>query len=214
MAYLEKNNNLELLENEYKNLTETKRDTFSKLCNKLLNDNFIYCLKQEDKADYYDLLAMRKVIEAYFSLMDYELICNDTYKIFGLKTNLDRNRYHFKKLETIMIIILRLKYYEKSLEINSNPLIQISFKELFEEINKRGLYNQPPTQTEIKESLKTLKRFKLIEYDYTDLNDDNNIIIYPTLLLVVNINNIDELNQKIDSYKNAKEDIINEIEEN
>ena len=82
MAVVQKNKACEDYSNEYLLLTDTKKNTFARLCNKLLNDNFIYASRQDDYNDYYSVLGMRNLIENFFSMIDYDLVHIDTYKIF------------------------------------------------------------------------------------------------------------------------------------
>ena len=99
----------------YLELSDTKKNNFSRLVNKLMNDNFIYASKIDDKSDYYEILSLKSLIENYLSMMDFELIHIDTYKIFYIQTSLDRNRAKLKKLDTILLLVLRLLYYKGSL---------------------------------------------------------------------------------------------------
>ena len=56
MATIQRNLACEEYAKGYIELTDTRKNTFSRLCNKLLNDNFIYAYKQDDRNDYYEIL--------------------------------------------------------------------------------------------------------------------------------------------------------------
>ena len=142
MARLAKDNICESFYTEYMKLTETKRNTFSILCNKLLNENFIYGQKIEDKSDYYQILEYKELISNYFELMDYSLVYDDNYKIFFIETMFNRNRKNLSKLDTVIIIILRLLYYRGSLSVNQSSNIVIKLRDLIDEINTTGIYKQ------------------------------------------------------------------------
>lgn len=199
---------------EYIKLTDTKKNTFSKLCNKLLNDNFVYGGRQDDRNDYYDILSMKNIIENYFLMMNYDLIHVDTYKFFYIKTNADRNRIRLKKLDTVIILIFRLLYHKSSLNVNSSADISVTINSMILEINQTGIFKSQPSMTEYMDSLRLLKRYKLIDFNFKDIKDDNNIIIiYPTILYIVKIDNIDMLNDKLKTYIATKGDNENEINE-
>ncbi|UKI50133.1 MAG: hypothetical protein L6U99_01315 [Clostridium sp.] len=58
-----------------------------------------------------------------------------------------------------------------------------------------------------------LKRYKLIDFSFNDFKEDNVIVIYPTILYVVKIDNIDMLNEKLKSYNALKGDDEDETQE-
>ena len=82
------------------------------------------------------------------------------------------------------------------------------------EINQTSIFENQITKTEYKNALTLLKRYKLINFSFTDFEkEDSVIVIYPTILFVAKIDNIDMLNQKIKTYIAIKEGDTNEIDE-
>lgn len=214
MAVVQKNKAAEEYANEYLLLTDTKKNTFARLCNKLLNDNFIYASRQDDYNDYYSILGMRSLIENFFSMIDYDLVHIDTYKIFYIQTNADRNRLKLKKLDTVIVLVLRLLYHKGSLDVNSSSDISTTLGKMINEINQTAIFKNQVTKTEYKNALTLLRRYKLIDFSFTDFdNEDGVIVIYPTILYVAKIDNIDMLNQKIKTYISTKESDIDEVDE-
>ena len=214
MAVVQKNKACEDYSNEYLLLTDTKKNTFARLCNKLLNDNFIYASRQDDYNDYYSVLGMRNLIENFFSMIDYDMVHIDTYKIFYIQTNADRNRLKLKKLETVIVLVLRLLYHKGSLDVNSSSDISTTLGKMITEINQTSIFKNQVTKTEYKNALTLLRRYKLIDFSFTDFEkEDSVIVIYPTILYVAKIDNIDMLNQKIKTYMATKESDTDEIDE-
>lgn len=213
MATLQRNLACEEYAKAYSELTDTRKNTFSRLCNKLLKDNFIYAAKQDDKNDYYEILSMKSIIENYFSMIDYDLVHVDTYKIFYIQTNADRNRINLKKLETIIVLVLRLLYHKGCSDINSSIDISTTVGKLITEINQTGIFKVQVSMTDYMNALKLLKRYKLIDFSFNDFKEDNVIVIYPTILYVVKIDNIDMLNEKLKSYNALKGDDEDETQE-
>jgi hypothetical protein len=213
MALVQKNIVCEEYYKDYIALTDTKKKTFSRLCNKLLSDNFIYASKPDDKNDYYEILGMKSVIEKFFFMMDYDLIHVDTYKLFYIQTNADRNRIRLKKIETVILLILRLLYQKGSLDINSSSDITTTLGKLMTEINQTGIFKNQLSNTEYLNTLRLMKRYKIIGFDFNDLKEDNVIYIYPTILYVVKIENINMLNEKIKTYVASRGDEEDDIEE-
>ena len=213
MAIIQRNLTCEEYAKGYIQLTDTKKNTFSKLCNKLLNDNFIYAYREEDRNDYYEILSMKSLIENYFSMMDFDLIHVDTYKLFYIQTNADRNRIRLKKLDTIIVLVLRLLYHKGSLDINSSSDISTTDDKMVMEINQTGIFKTQPSVTDYTESLRLLKRYKLIDFSFKDFKEDNVIVIYPTILYVSKVDSINMLNDKLKTYvavKGAEEDEVEE----
>ena len=214
MAIVQKNKACEDYSKEYISLNDTKKIVFSKLCNKLLNDNFIYASKQEDYSDYYRVLGMHDLIENFFSMIDYDLVHIDTYKIFYIQTNADRNRLKLKKFETVMVLILRLLYHKGSLDVNSSSDISTTLGKIIMEINQTSIFKNQISKTDYKNALTLLRRYKLIDFSNIDFEkEDSVIVIYPTILYVAKVDNIDMLNQKIKTYLTLKESDDNEVSE-
>lgn len=213
MATIQRNLACEEYAKGYIELTDTRKNTFSRLCNKLLNDNFIYAYKQDDRNDYYEILSMKSLIENYFSMIDFDLIHVDTYKLFYIQTNADRNRMKLKKLETVIVLVLRLLYHKGSLNVNSSSDIQTTLGKMIIEINQTGIFKTQISMTDYLEALRLLKRFKLIDFTFKDFKEDNVIIIYPTILYVAKVDTIDMLNDKLKTYVSVKGDDLDEAEE-
>ena len=214
MAVVQKNKACEEYSEEYLLLTDTKKNTFSRLCNKLLNDNFIYASKQEDYNDYYSVLGMRDLIENFFSMIDYDLVHVDTCKLFYIQTNADRNRLKLKKLETVIVLVLRLLYHKGSLDVNSSSDISTTLGKVITEINQTSIFKNQVAKTDYKNAFTLLRRYKLIDFSFTDFDkEDSVIIIYPTILYVAKIDNIDMLKQKINTYLTVRESDTDEADE-
>lgn len=213
MATIQRNLACEEYAKGYIELTDTRKNTFSRLCNKLLNDNFIYAYRQEDRNDYYEILSMKKLIENYFSMMDFDLVHVDSYKLFYIQTNADRNRIRLKKLDTVIVLVFRLLYHKGSLDINSSSDISTTLGKMITEINQTGIFKSQPSMTDYMESLRLLKRYKLIDYNFKDFKEDNVIVIYPTILYVAKVDSINMLNDKLKTYIAVKGDEEDEVEE-
>ncbi|MDY5852813.1 MAG: DUF4194 domain-containing protein [Bacilli bacterium] len=213
MATIQRNLACEEYAKGYIELTDTRKNTFSRLCNKLLNDNFIYAYRQEDRNDYYEILSMKKLIENYFSMMDFDLVHVDSYKLFYIQTNADRNRIRLKKLDTVIVLVFRLLYHKGSLDINSSSDISTTLGKMITEINQTGIFKSQPSMTDYMESLRLLKRYKLIDYNFKDFKEDNVIVIYPTILYVAKVDSINMLNDKLKTYIAVKGDDEDEVEE-
>lgn len=216
MANIDKITASENFYNGYKELSDIKKKTFSALCNKLLKDNFIYGGIESDKTDYYSILNYRDLIESYFSMIDYNLLHDDNNKVFFIETSEDRNRIRLRKVDTILLLVLRLLYYtgQKQVTLSSNTSdVYVKTSDLIENINNTNIFSNDSYKTELMNSLKLLRRYKIVSFDFKQFTDDSIIAIYPTILQVVKSENINGLNDRLNSYLTEKGGAIDEVNE-
>lgn len=207
MAILNKTEALEIFQSEYASFNDTKRNNFSRLVNKLLKDNFIYVGLDNDKQDYYSILNFRSALEAYLSLIDYNLIHDDNNKVFYIETNIDRNKIRLKKIDTVVLLILRLLYYKGTHEVSlnaNNANVLIRTNDLVDCINNTAIFSDEAYKTELLNSLKLLKRYKIVGFTFNKLDDESTLAIYPTILQVVKNDNIAQLNNKLEGLKSQR----------
>lgn len=198
----------------YLTLTDAKRANFAKLCERLLDENFIYGQIDSDKNDYYNILSMKDLIEYYFLIINFQLNHDDTRKILFLESLEERNRIKFRKLETVIIVLLRKFYYIKSKEeLNSNTNITITFDDLVDAINETGIFKDELKRQHLIEALKKIKKLKLINVDVYNFEVNNIIEIYPMITIIVNINDLDLINNKLKAYINRTGVVEDEIDE-
>ena len=79
---------------EYRTFNDTKKASFSKIINRLLNESFLIRDKEEDKDDYYKALDLLDTINDYLLVMDYEAIYDKNINIIYLKSLENKNRIH------------------------------------------------------------------------------------------------------------------------
>lgn len=204
MAVASKKNALRELYDTFNGFTETNQDEFSRLCARLLNENFIYCQIDSDKNDYYKISSMRETIKDYFALMDYSLYHDDQFKIFYLVTDTGRNTVKFKKLDTILLLILRLFYYQKSKD-GGNVNVIVTIDEINSYINKTGIYDQEQKKANLLDSLILLRRYKIISFKGVDISMETSIYVFPTIIHVLTSSDMDALENKILSYRKTEE---------
>lgn len=184
----------------YMTLNETKKTAFARLVGKLLTENFVYGQIQEDRNDYYAILENKEAIGDYLLMAGFELQHKDTQKIFYLESETERNRIKLKKLETVLLLILRLEYYKKSKAIDANTNISVDSYDVITELQNTGILKDKIVKTELIDAFKTLKRNKLINFDVNQGEISNIIEIYPTVALIVTTDDINALNARIESF--------------
>ena len=186
---------------EYRTFNDTKKASFSKIINRLLNESFLIRDKEEDKDDYYKALDLIDTINDYLLVMDYEAIYDKNINIIYMKSLENKNRIHLMKFETIILLILRVLYFKETKKASLTNLISVSFDELKQEVKKTNIYKEEKTTNEYLESLRNLRRLKLISFTRNnDFNDESYIFIYPSILYIAKMENIEELNNLLKKY--------------
>ena len=190
----------------YDLLKDNDRELFSRLCNKLLTNNFIYGQIKSDREDYRDINRLKTEITNYFYLIDYSLEHDSNYKIFYLRSNDGKGKIKLKKMESVLVLLFRKLYYVKSKETGTSVEITVTFDELSDEINKTHLFKDKMTKQLLKDSLLVLRRFKLIYFDSTNFNTTDFFKIYPTIIHVVTTEDLKLIENKLASYQNADDE--------
>lgn len=214
MSSYSKNKIAEQFVEEYKKLGEKQKETFSYVCFKLLNENYIFGQKDDERNLYYNIDNLKDVLQYYFNLINYELASDKVYKIFYLKSSENRASIKFKKLDSVILLLFRKFYYTKSRETNSDVNITITYDELLDEIGKTGIYKERLTKTEILTSLKNLKKYKIIDFEYKFYSTSDALTIFPTILYAVSATDFINIQTILNEYKAKEEDDTDATDEN
>lgn len=199
--------------NKYVRLSDSKKEEFSRLTNKLLSYNYLCASCPKDSEDYYKIISELDLYINYFALMDYVLEHHNVDKVVNIYNQQNYNRYAFKKNESVILLLLRKFYYQKMQEVSLLDNITVTLEELHDAINATGIYEKRINKTELKEVFRVLKRFNII--DLTGNSDEDNaiIIIYPTIVYVLPIERIEQLENMLNDYK-KRGDNSEEISQN
>jgi hypothetical protein len=193
--------------NQFQKLTETEKEKFSRICNKILDKNFLIRQKESDKEDYFFAVGHLTLFQNYFMLMDYMVTHFEADQIVALSTEANRNRTRLRRNDTIMLLVLRLLYQKKSKEATQLDQILVSVKDIQEELDRTSLFKGKIPKTELQTTMRMLKSYSLIDFQSSNLiNDDTRVEIYPSLLRVVNIDDMTKLEAQLSAYSNGGDD--------
>jgi len=193
--------------NHFQKLTETEKEKFSRICNKILDKNFLIRQKESDKEDYFFVVGHLTLFQNYFLLMDYMITHYEADQIIALGTEANRNRTRLKRNDTIMLLILRLLYQKKSKEATQLNQILVSVKEIQDELDRTSLFKGRIPKTELQATMRMMKSYSLIDFQSSLLiNDDTRVEIYPSILRVVNIDDMKKLEEQLKAYSNGGDD--------
>ena len=200
-------NNLNTLKQEYLKMPDREIETFQNLIGKLINLNYLTAEKEEDKTNYYFIVSHLDCFKSYFELGGMELIHYPNTKTIILKSN-HIQKLSLNKISSIIILIIRLLYQEKLHDTSLTREIFITTKDIqekYEQLNING--EERIKKTDLEETLKLLKKHNVINYKGTDyLFDDFLITIYSTIKYVIDIDNLEQIQNKLNSYKGGEAD--------
>lgn len=186
--------------NKYVKLSDSKKEEFSRITNKLLSVNYLCAAKEKDKDDYYYIVANLELFTAYFELMDYSLENHKVDSVVNLYNNQNYNHYSFKKNESVILLLLRKLYFQKMQEISLLEQVVVTVEELHDAISTTGIYEKRMTKTELMDVFRLLRRFNIIDFAGSIGDDANTIIVYPTISYVLAIDKLEQIENIIIDY--------------
>jgi len=155
--------------------------------------------------DYYFIIKHLSMYKAYFSLLSYDLDFYETDKVIALTNRNGANRMHLKKIETIILLILRL-LYQKKLADDLSDLLSVKLEDIHFELERIGTYSKRITKTDLSSALRLFKRHNIIDFKTPRFDDDDmRIILYPTLLHVARYHKIHAIYEKIETLVSSEE---------
>jgi hypothetical protein len=108
-------------------IPEKSRRDFPRIVNRLLGQTFLYQDVDGDKDDYYYVHRHRTVFENMLALAGFNLLHDDYHRIFQVISEYSYSRARYKLDESLMIVVLRKLYEDKTEHISlvSDPVVTI-----------------------------------------------------------------------------------------
>jgi hypothetical protein len=177
---------------KFDELNQGQKQLFSKICLRLLQNSFLARDKADNKEMYYFLLSFKNYFDEYFDVMDFELVLDRELGAVQLLHRENNNLVRLKKEETLVLLILRILYHQHLVKTSINNNIVAKVDEIHQYYDSLEL-KKKINKTDLIKILRTYKKLNLIEPlgDITKAN--TNIIIYPTILLAINTQAINDV---------------------
>ena len=162
---------------------------FKRCVRKLLDSNFIVAEKDPLLYDYLSYSSNRTDISSYLKIMGYDIIVDDQFKYAMLVQNeadaetvgLKKiNHVHFSNNEILTLLILWMLFLER---FGKAEQTYIEFGDIVDTQKQYAISMSP---NELKNALRTFKRFSLINYNEADIKSDTVVTLYPTLQFAMN----------------------------
>lgn len=181
------------------NESTIQKEKFRIAANKLLNNCFILKKKEDTRNDYIFIVQNKDFFIEYFDLLGYSIEINEMYGVAALVSLYGTGRLRLKKIESIILLILRLLYIEKRKELSLNEDLVILTEEIHQKYNMLKIEAKPNIdKTMLRDSIRLFKRYNLISNLDTDVTmSDARIIIYPSVLFAMTNENVNEMYDNI-----------------
>ena len=203
--------------------SSAQKEKFRVAAHRLLNYCFLLKKKEETRTDYFFVVQHRESFREFFDLLGYRLDINETYGLISLVSLYGTGRLRLKKIESIVLLLLRLLFIEKSRELRWSEDVVIRTEELHEKYAMLKIEAKATLdKTTTRDVLRLFKRYQLVELlDRDPSSFDSRIKIYPSILFALpndQINaGIEIMNQvvkdKLSSYMNSGDSEDDEHEE-
>lgn len=181
------------------NESPVQKDKFRSAANKLLNHCFVLKKKEDTRNDYLFIVQHKELFIDYFDLLGYRIELNENQGVVGLINLHGTGRLRLKKIESIILLILRLLYVEKRKELSLNEEVIVLSDEIQQKYGMLKLDVRPNLdKTTLRDTLRLLRRYNLVSPIDRDMTlSDARIRIYPSILFAVPNNNINHLYEAI-----------------
>lgn len=177
-----------------------QKDKFRSAANKLLNQCFIVKTKDDLRADYIFILQNRSYFSEYFELLGYELHINENSGVIGLQNFHGSGRLRLKKIESILLLILRLLYIEKKKELALNDEVIILAEDIHARYNMLKIDAKSSIdKTTLRDTIRLFRRYNIVANIDTDVTyPDARIRIFPSVMFALSGDSINELQQAME----------------
>lgn len=186
---------------EYTSLSDIQKDKFSRIANRLLAVNYLCGGRKKDRDDYFFIQSNEQLFQCFFAILDYKFYLKKVDSIAYINNNQNYNHLSINQLYSVILLLLRKLYFQKSLELQDTDFINITLGELHAEIEATGLYDRRITKTELKDAYQFLSRYNICDRIGELSDDDTRLIIYPTINYILPVTKIDELTNRINNYR-------------
>ena len=157
---------------------------FKRCIRKLLDATFIVADKDPLLFDYLSYSSNRMDISSYLKIIGYDIVVDDEFKYAMLIQNeadietvgLKKiNHVNFSNNEVLTLLVLWMLFLAR---FGKAEETYIEFGDIIDMQKQYGISMSP---NEIKNALRTFKRFSLINYNESEIKSDTVVTLYPTL---------------------------------
>jgi len=210
-------------EEQFDKLSMAEQEKFKRIVNQLLGHTFVIQdlfdgdeHMRRSNPDYIFVDRNLELFEEYLSFAGFRLEQDTNYVVISLNSSYDYNRQKFDKLTTLMLYVIRLMYEEQRETISLSEVI-VTTGEVIHKMLSLGVINKRPPMREIRDALRRLIRFRVLEKIEGSLEEpEAKFIILPTILFIVTNERISVIFEELESGEvelESDEEAFDEIDE-
>ena len=179
--------------------SSTQKDKFRMVANKLLNTCFILKRKEDTRDDYFYIIQNQNIFVDYFDLLGYSIDVNESLGVISIRNVFGTGRLRLKKIESILLLILRLLYVEKRKELSLNKDVIVLSDEIQQKYALLNLKTKTRLdKTMLKDTLRIFRKYNLISNLDSDVTlSDTRVVIYPSILFALSNDDVTDLYEKV-----------------
>lgn len=191
---------------KYSELSSSQKEDFSRISNRLLSIGFLTKKKEDNKKDYYFVENHKAIFSHYFKIIGWEIEIDDTMGVMHLVNTYNQNRHQFRLYESIILLIIRILYFEKMKELSLAENVVITIDDIHQRFSALKLRSKLIDKTTLKSAVRLFKKFNILEPLDSDVGfGDARLMVYPTILLAVKVDDIRKVYDKLEEYRKGGE---------
>ena len=190
----------------YCELSSKDKDIFKDITIRLLKVNFL--LRRINSEMYLFILSHKDMFILFFQYINFDFIVREDKELAYIKSNDEKLSKNLTKNETICLLVLRLLYQRKIDEVSLSNDIEITIKELQDQLFAVGFdsNNDRVKKSILNDMLRTFKQHNIVYYNDQDTKLDNTIItIYPSIEVAMDFKEMEQILIRLESLSNGEE---------
>ena len=197
---------------EILNESAAQKEKFRTAANRLLNQCFLLKKKEDTRKDYIFVRQNINMFREYFDLLGYDIRLNEDQGVAALVNQFGTGKLSLNKTDSILLLILRLLYLEKRKELSTfSEEVTVIMEEIREKYSMLRIKSKPNMDKGMEKRMVSLfRKYNIIVNLDSDVNSaDTRIIIYPSVLMALPVENINEYyeaaEKRLQTYTGGKD---------
>lgn len=197
---------------EILNESAAQKEKFRTAANRLLNQCFLLKKKEDTRKDYIFVRQNINMFREYFDLLGYDIRLNEDQGVAALVNQFGTGRLSLNKTDSILLLMLRLLYLEKRKELSTfSEEVTVIMEEIREKYSMLRIKSKPNMDKGMEKRMISLfRKYNIITNLDSDVNSaDTRIIIYPSVLMAMPVENINEYyeaaEKRLQTYTGGKD---------
>ncbi len=193
---------------EYEGFTAGQREDFRRIVNKLLAQTYITKRKEDQRRDYYFVERHESMIRTYLGMSGWDLIGDKGLGVYQAVNHDGFNRLQLRLQESIILLLVRLCYEERRRELTLAENVVIRVREIQEKYAALQIRDRPIDKKGLRDAIALMKRFNIVDVlDRNPVDPDCRLVLFPSILLAVRVDDIRQVYEKLTSYRSAGREV-------